>query len=35
MQTKVFKNGINKKGNTPKKKKFIILIIFFINVLII
>jgi hypothetical protein len=35
MQTKVFKDGINKKENTPKKEKFIILTVFPVNVLII
>ena len=35
MQTKVFKNNINKERNPPKKKKFVILTAFSINILII
>jgi hypothetical protein len=35
MQTKAFKDGVNKKGNTPKKKKLVILTTFPINALII
>jgi hypothetical protein len=35
IQTKVFKDGVNKEGNTPKKKKLIILTTFPINALII
>jgi hypothetical protein len=35
MQTKAFKDGINKKRNTPKKEKLIILTTFPVNVLII
>jgi hypothetical protein len=35
IQTKVFKDGVNKERNTPKKKKLVILTAFPINVLII
>jgi hypothetical protein len=35
IQTKAFKNSINKEGNTPKKEKLVILTTFPINVLII
>ena len=35
MQTKIFKDGVNKKGNSPKKEKLIILTTFPVNILII
>jgi hypothetical protein len=35
MQIKVFKNSVNKEGNTPKKKKLVILTTFPVNALII
>jgi hypothetical protein len=35
MQTKAFKDSVNKKGNTPKKEKLVILTAFSINTLII
>ena len=35
MQTKVFKDNVNKEGNPPKKEKLVILTVFPINALII
>jgi hypothetical protein len=35
IQTKVFKDSVNKKRNTPKKEKLVILTTFSVNVLII